>query len=65
MHDSAMEPLVWVHSDGTVYFVPRRTYQTPCSFDMDEFPYDTQTCQVVMGSWAYLKNEVRKVTNLN
>lgn len=57
-HDAAMMPLIWLRRDGTVYYVPRQTYQTPCTFDMDKFPYDTQTCHVVLGSWAYLMDEL-------
>ena len=56
-----MKPMVWLHSDGTVYYVPRRTYHTPCIFDLTNFPYDTQTCEVVLGSWAYLRTEVGEV----
>ena len=61
IHDNAMKPMVWLHSDGTVYYVPRRTYHTPCIFDLTNFPYDTQTCEVVLGSWAYLRTEVGEV----
>jgi len=57
-HDLSPLPLVWVHGDGTVYYVPRQTYQTPCRFNMHKFPYDSQHCQIILGSWAYLSNEV-------
>ncbi|XP_067933750.1 neuronal acetylcholine receptor subunit alpha-9-like [Watersipora subatra] len=58
LHDSAMKPFVWLFNTGKIYYIPRRTYQTPCAFDMSDFPYDTQHCQVYLGSWCYLQNEV-------
>lgn len=60
-----MKPLCWVNSNGEVIYIPRRTYQIPCSFDLSDFPFDSQSCVIMLGSWAYLQNELDIHLKLN
>lgn len=58
MADNAMHPIVTVLSNGMATYVPRRHVQTPCHFDLLNFPYDSQVCELVMGSWMYEMSKV-------
>ena len=44
--------LAWVRSDGAVYVVFYLSSQTTrCSLNMKYYPFDSQTCSIVIGSW--------------
>ncbi|XP_029656644.1 neuronal acetylcholine receptor subunit alpha-5 [Octopus sinensis] len=47
-----------VFSSGEVLYVPRITESAVCALAMSKFPFDTQTCKLVFGSWAYNSLEV-------
>ena len=52
------EDTVSVMHDGTVFWVPMLTISVRCPMDMTRFPYDTQTCRVVLGSWSHSTAEM-------
>ena len=59
----AMEAtMVWpkavVHPDGTVSYVVHKHLQVPCKFNLIDFPFDSQTCHITMGSWTYNRLQV-------
>lgn len=42
-----------VYNDGTVFVAYSDIIVVPCDVDVREFPYDTQTCSIIIGSWAF------------
>ncbi|KRZ78770.1 Acetylcholine receptor subunit beta-type unc-29 [Trichinella papuae] len=49
---------VMVESDGTILWVPPAIYKSSCTIDVENFPFDEQTCLLVFGSWTYTHEEV-------
>ena len=47
-----------VYQDGSVLWIPHRIYYSSCSVDVTNYPFDTQTCRMTFGSWAYHGNEI-------
>ena len=48
---------VWF--DGYVYFIiPAIALQTRCDLNMIDYPFDQQTCNIRMASWAFGDNKV-------
>lgn len=52
------EEKVMVHLNGEVLYVPIRTFNIRCDMDLSSFPYDTQTCNLTLGSWVHSTDEV-------
>ncbi|XP_013409424.1 neuronal acetylcholine receptor subunit alpha-3 isoform X2 [Lingula anatina] len=42
-----------VLNTGVVYYVPYMRLKSYCSYDLTRFPYDTQECTLLFGSWVY------------
>lgn len=42
-----------VSNDGTIFVAYSDIIVVPCDVDVREFPYDTQTCSIIIGSWAF------------
>ena len=51
-----------VNFTGDVMFTRPMIYETPCTVDMLNFPYDEQSCDIVFGSWQYTYEELDMVT---
>ncbi|XP_078339346.1 acetylcholine receptor subunit beta-like [Crassostrea virginica] len=49
---------VKVYNDGSVYWYPYTVFETSCDLDVTYFPFDTQTCSVIIISWSYSHWEV-------
>ena len=47
-----------VRYDGLVGWLQPAAMTTTCTMDVSKFPFDTQSCQVVIGSWQYNSHEV-------
>ena len=47
-----------VYSSGLVVWTRPVDYETMCSLDVTNFPFDTQKCDIVIGSWQYFESEV-------
>lgn len=47
---------VTVHYDGHVVWIIRKIIKTRCPLDVLYFPFDTQTCDIRMGSWTNDRN---------
>lgn len=47
-----------IHSDGTVIYNFPSVVDNRCIVDVSHFPYDSQTCKFVFGSWSFHANEV-------
>ena len=50
--------------DGTVTWVPPGLVETSCAVDMRKFPFDTQKCEIRIGSWAPTK-ELVNISHIN
>jgi hypothetical protein len=44
---------VIVYANGIVLWVPPTSLRTYCEVNMEEWPYDTQTCIIKFGSWVH------------
>jgi hypothetical protein len=47
-----------VHSDGNIVCVPPYKHTASCSADLTRWPYDTHTCDLVLGSWTHTGENV-------
>ncbi|KAK7482712.1 hypothetical protein BaRGS_00026010 [Batillaria attramentaria] len=56
--ESRYEDMVVVTSDGSMIWIPMMTLYSTCPMDLTYFPYDTQTCTMVFGSWAHTSKEM-------
>ncbi|KAL4217015.1 hypothetical protein ACF0H5_023471 [Mactra antiquata] len=50
--------LIRVASSGTAIWTPGGIFETSCDADVTYYPLDTQTCSIVLTTWAYTANEV-------
>lgn len=51
--DHYANTLTIVSNSGTVMWVPPFQFQVFCEFDLRLWPFDTQTCEIWLGSWVY------------
>ncbi|CAO1367240.1 unnamed protein product [Diamesa hyperborea] len=45
-------------NNGQVLWVPPSKFETFCSFDFKYWPFDVQTCSIVIGSWTYSGHQI-------
>lgn len=50
-----------VYSNGAVKYQFPSNIKSSCKIDVFHFPFDTQTCRLVFGSWIYTRSEVNIV----
>lgn len=50
--------MAMVYSDGNVIWSRPGMIKSTCEFQLDDFPYDVQTCSLKFGSWSYHKGEL-------
>ena len=48
-----------IYFNGAVHWKPPAIYKSSCLMDVEYFPYDTQSCQLKIGSWTYDGFQVR------
>ena len=58
-------PVVKIYHDGTVEYIRHISYSFSCKLDLTRFPYDTQKCKMLFGSWKYPKNILDLVPFIN
>ncbi|KAH0539576.1 acetylcholine receptor subunit alpha-like 1 [Cotesia glomerata] len=54
-----------IYSDGTVIWVPPTHFLALCDLDLRLWPFDTQICQLKLGSWSYSGNQIDLRLNNN
>ena len=47
--------MVKIYNNGSVEFIEYVSYLFACKLNLNDFPYDTQTCKMLFGSWKYPK----------
>ncbi|CAJ0579135.1 unnamed protein product, partial [Mesorhabditis spiculigera] len=47
-----------VKYDGTTRYSYPATVTTPCNLQLDNFPYDEQTCDLLLGSWIFDDHQI-------
>lgn len=50
--------LMRINSYGTIQWSPGGIYKTNCEADVTYYPLDTQSCSIILSTWAYTSNEV-------
>lgn len=63
--DYVIDKLTVVISTGQVYWIPHARLRAFCTPDMHRFPFDTQVCPVLFGSWTYDSKYVNLTTSSN
>ncbi|CAJ0942355.1 unnamed protein product, partial [Mesorhabditis belari] len=48
-----------VKYDGTTRLSVPSTVTLPCTLQLDNFPYDDQTCDLLLGSWIFDENQLK------
>ncbi|XP_052225346.1 neuronal acetylcholine receptor subunit alpha-7-like isoform X2 [Dreissena polymorpha] len=54
---------VFVTSTGGVSWYPYQVLQSTCDVDIQYFPFDVQTCSLVLTAWSYYKSDVTLYQN--
>lgn len=54
-----------LYSDGTLFYSNPVVIKTPCSLELQLFPFDTQTCSMVFGSWVYSSDYINLIPYRN
>ncbi|VDN10714.1 unnamed protein product [Dibothriocephalus latus] len=50
--------MIWIHADGVIIYSQKLTLRLFCRMTFWNFPMDTQTCSILLGSYGYAKKEV-------
>ncbi len=50
---SLNESRATLHADGRVQWIVPLIVQSACTVDVTYFPFDRQSCLVLLGSWIY------------
>jgi hypothetical protein len=60
--ENPLENIKWsnlvIQSNGDVLWSRPGMIQSTCSFDMTDFPYDRQICELKLGSWSYTGDQL-------
>jgi hypothetical protein len=51
-----------VYNNGKVLWVPPSKFDTFCELDLKYWPFDKQTCQIIIGSWTYSGFQINLTT---
>ncbi|XP_053388084.1 glutamate-gated chloride channel-like [Mercenaria mercenaria] len=50
--------LAYIYKNGSVLYSGRFSVKSHCAMDLTYYPYDTQTCSIVIQSYAFTKDEL-------
>ena len=53
-----------VYADGTVSWPTLSIVHSTCTVKMHNFPFDSQTCQLILGSWTQVRIHVFPMLNM-
>ncbi|XP_028397906.1 neuronal acetylcholine receptor subunit alpha-7-like [Dendronephthya gigantea] len=57
----SVETRLRLHDDGNITWLIQTIYRSSCSIDISYFPFDDQTCQLIIGSRTYNKKALKIV----
>nr|XP_019960775.1 PREDICTED: 5-hydroxytryptamine receptor 3E-like [Paralichthys olivaceus] len=63
--DSPRNPFMQLSHDGTVMSEEGMNVISTCKMDIHKFPFDTQSCNITIGSAVYSSNEIRLFPSSN
>ena len=46
-------------SDGFIFWTPHMQWVTSCSVNLRKFPFDVQTCEIILVNWMYQESQLR------
>lgn len=49
---------IYMYNDGTIWYSATANVVISCSFDLNMFPFDTQTCSPLFSSWSFADYEL-------
>ena len=47
-----------IHNDGNIAWIYGGIFATTCELVLTKYPFDKQTCFIVIENWAYTKEDV-------
>ncbi|XP_069136780.1 neuronal acetylcholine receptor subunit alpha-3-like [Argopecten irradians] len=50
--------LTYIKNDGAVQWFPSEVFETKCSIDITYFPFDEQICDIEIGIWSSLIEDI-------
>lgn len=50
---------VMIQHDGRISWTFGGHFKTACSLDIEYYPFDEQTCEIVLENWKYPRDMVR------
>jgi nicotinic acetylcholine receptor len=50
---------ILLDENGTLMWIPCSIYKSSCTIDVNYFPFDEQSCEMIYGSWTYNGDEVQ------
>ena len=50
--------MVRIDSSGLVHWKPSQVIKTGCDIDVTYYPFDTQTCSIIVSTWMSTKDEI-------
>ena len=48
-----------INHDGMVQLDYPTVFKTSCDLEIDKYPFDSQKCEMRLGSWAYSNRQLR------
>lgn len=57
----SLYPRIWYN--GTITWNPGIVMKVTCSVDVTYFPFDVQSCPIIITAWSYTKAEVKLITS--
>ncbi len=52
------DALVVIYYDGEILWVPPSIFRSTCAIDIKYFPFDSQNCSMIFGSWTYESDQL-------
>ena len=49
---------IWIHYDGLVHWAHGGLFSTTCDLNLQDYPWDQQSCGIIMESWLYNAEEI-------
>ncbi len=54
-----------IFSQGLIFFGMPASLTVTCEFDYTNFPFDEQSCPIVLGDWVHASDEILMTNRMN